>query len=355
MPLKSFVKEKPLEYTAPIKVREDSSDYKQKLERKCRKTTLLKRIPLHKLMDLKVDYAFKQLFGNEKNKDITVVFLNAILQKSGRDSIKDITFTNTEAGGEYVDDKQSRLDLLVITEAGERINVEIQFTNKYNMIKRSIYYWAGTYRSPLQKRMSYQELQPVITINIMNFTIFDRTNRFHTSHHLYEDKEKFKLTDVMELHFVEMPKLIKAWKEGKLNPWNDLLARWLLMLGMVDHRNNKVYEGIYKELEAIAMADKMFRNAFQSWEELSMTQEEYLAYESRLKRINDEEAAQREAELRLKKAIEKVTKKATEKAREEKEAIARRLLEKGMEIQEVAEITKISEDRIIEIQRGFKE
>src|SRR5690625_5540889 len=41
---------------------------------------LLKRIPLERLMDLKIDYAFKQLFGIEKNKDIAVVFLNAILQ-----------------------------------------------------------------------------------------------------------------------------------------------------------------------------------------------------------------------------------------------------------------------------------
>lgn len=37
-------------------------------------TKLLRRVPLHQLMDLKVDYAFKQLFGTEKNKEITVVF-----------------------------------------------------------------------------------------------------------------------------------------------------------------------------------------------------------------------------------------------------------------------------------------
>ncbi|WP_090233844.1 PD-(D/E)XK nuclease family transposase [Lentibacillus halodurans] len=40
-------------------------------------------------MDLKIDYAFKQLFGNEQNKDITVVFLNAILHQTGRNWIKD--------------------------------------------------------------------------------------------------------------------------------------------------------------------------------------------------------------------------------------------------------------------------
>lgn len=65
----------------------------------------LKRIPLEKLMDLKVDYAFKQLFGSEQNKNITVVFLNAILAKTGRDKVKEILFVNQEIGGRHLDDK----------------------------------------------------------------------------------------------------------------------------------------------------------------------------------------------------------------------------------------------------------
>lgn len=198
------------------------------------KTRLLKRVPLNQLMDLKIDYAFKQLFGTEKNKDITVVFLNAVLNRSGRKSIKDITFNNTDAGGEYQEDKQSRLDILATTNDDEQINIEIQFTNKYDMIKRSIYYWSGIYRSPMKKSMAYKQLQPVIAINILNFNLFDQTERFHTSYHLYEDIEHFKLTDVMEFHFLEMPKLIHDWKREKLDPWNDLLARWLLLLGIVE-------------------------------------------------------------------------------------------------------------------------
>jgi|SRR5690625_860632 len=145
------------------------------------RTKLLKRIEIERLMDLKIDYAFKQLFGTEKNKEITVVFLNAILQQTGWSQIKDITFINTEAGGEYVDDKKSRLDILVRTETNERINVEIQFTNKYDMIKRSIYYWSGVYRQALQKSMYYTALNPVISINILNFNLFDQTGRFHTT------------------------------------------------------------------------------------------------------------------------------------------------------------------------------
>lgn len=152
--------------------------------------------------------------------------------------------------------------------------------------------------------MSYKEIQPVIAINIMNFNLFDQTERFHTMFHLYEDEGKFKLTDVMEFHFIEMPKLIKAWKEEQLDPWNDVLARWLLLLGIVDHRNNKIYEDIYKELEKIALGeDKELRYAIEKWEELSMTKEQYLAYEGRLKQINDDVAFRREMERWAKEEI----------------------------------------------------
>src|SRR5690625_7111985 len=126
---KLLYKKPTLLHDETMKVREDSDDYNSQKSNKRNRTKLLKRIPLHRLMDLKVDYAFKQLFGNEKNKDITVVFLNAILQKTGRNRIKDISFSNTELGGENLDDKQSRLDVLVVGEAKEWSNVEIQFVN----------------------------------------------------------------------------------------------------------------------------------------------------------------------------------------------------------------------------------
>lgn len=50
--------------------------------------------------------------GSEKNKKITIVFLNAVLKLTGRDTIKEVTFIQHELGGEYQDDKQSRLDIL---------------------------------------------------------------------------------------------------------------------------------------------------------------------------------------------------------------------------------------------------
>ncbi|SIR27529.1 Rpn family recombination-promoting nuclease/putative transposase [Domibacillus enclensis] len=260
-------------------------------------TKLLKRVSLDKLMDLKIDFAFKALFGNEKNKEITVVFLNAILQKAGRDPIQSISFLNIEFSGEYKHDKSSRLDILAITDKKEQVNIEIQFSNEYDMVKRTIYYWSRIYAAPMKKGMSYRQLQPVISINILNFPLL-KTKKFHTIFHLKEQEELFPLTDVMELHFIEMSKLIQDWKENKLDPWSDVLARWLLMLGIVDQRDQTVYEKIYLELEEIAMKDETLKSAFNRWDELSATQEERLEYEARLKDLLDKESVVIEAELR---------------------------------------------------------
>lgn len=365
MVLAEKVKEKPTDYTTLFTACEDPAHYsKQKQEMKENaRTRLLKRIPLERLMDLKIDYAFKQLFGSEKNKDITVIFLNAILQRTGRGRIRDITFANTESSGEYVDDKESRFDLLVRTDDNELINVEIQFTNNNDMVKRSIFYWARVYRNLLKKGMAYKNLQPVIAINILNFDLFDQTERFHTSYHLYEDEGRFKLTDVMEFHFIEMGKLIKDWKEDKLDPWNDVLARWLLMLGMVDRRNGKVYDDIFKELEEISMKDESLRMAFENWEELSMNQEQYMAYESRSRRILDEESFQRNMELmsqeieRNKKEVERKEKEVEQKEKgleQRMEELAHRLLAKGMEIEFVTESTGLTKDKVIEIHHDMQ-
>jgi predicted transposase/invertase (TIGR01784 family) len=320
--------------------------------RKYSDTTLLKRIPLERLMDLKIDYAFKQLFGKEENKAITVVFINSFLQKTGHEPITEISFNNSEESAEFDGDKSSRLDILAVTKNGEQINIEIQFSNQFNMVNRSIYYWAGLYRRQMKKGDAYDELKPVIAINIMNFNYFKQTNRFHTMYHLYEDVEKFHLTDMMEFHFVEIPKLIQAWQKVKLDPWNDALARWLLLLGIVDGKNGKTHLDILKELEAIAMNDEKLLAAFENWEELSMDDKEFAAYEGRMKQILDEHAAIRAAKLREERAEKRGLERGLEQGKlKSKKEFARRLLNMGYSIEEIAKMADMEEKQVLELKK----
>ncbi len=104
------------------------------------------------------------------------------------------------------------------------------------------------------------------------------------------------------------------------------------------------------------MEDKTLREAFHDWEELSMTPDQFLAYEARLKHIMDEEAAKREAELRVqeaeKRGEEKGEKKGEKKA---KEKIVQRLLAKHAEIPYIMELTDLSKGEILDIQRKMGE
>ncbi len=257
------------------------------------KYQVLSRIPLKNLMDLKIDFAFKHLFGSERNKQLTIVFLNAILNWTGSNKIKEITFINHEVGGEYKEDKQSRLDIVVKTEKEDIINIEIQLANKNDMFKRTLFYWSRLYNLQLQKGKGYYTLNPTITINICDFTLFKDIAHYHSTYHLYEDKtlqRVQKSDDVLEIHFIEMNKFLKAWLMEELNPIEDIIVKWLLLLVMVDGRKQKVYEDIYKVLEELAMKDRNLREAFEAWEELSQDPESIIAYESRVKFMIDEVA-----------------------------------------------------------------
>lgn len=83
---------------------------------------------------------FKQLFGQPTRKHITIAFLNDLLSRTGGDRITDLSFENTEYVKERDDGKTVRLDLKVFTSLGERINVEIQLVDQYDIPERILYY-----------------------------------------------------------------------------------------------------------------------------------------------------------------------------------------------------------------------
>lgn len=86
------------------------------------------------------------------------------------------------------------------------------------MIKRSLYYWGKLYTSQLQKGMPYSALHKTITINLLNFVMFQEYEDFHTTGKLWNIQQQKPLSDDIEVHVVEIPKLMQQWREEKVNP-----------------------------------------------------------------------------------------------------------------------------------------
>ena len=75
----------------------------------------------------------------------------------------------------------------------------------------------------------YISLQKSITIGLLNYELEELSDieGMHTIWHFTEDKYKEKqLTDLQELHIIEMPKAKKIYRK---NP-QDILAQWILFI-----------------------------------------------------------------------------------------------------------------------------
>ena len=272
------------------------------------------------LLDPKMDFVFKNIFGNEKNSKILISFLNATLKP--KDLITSVEIKNTDLNKGYIEDKFSRLDVKATTSNNEIINIEIQLKNEYNMIKRSLYYWSKLYSEQLNEGEDYSILKRTICINILNFKYL-KTRKFHSAYRLKEIYSNEELTDVAEIHFIEIPKLEDGSDE------KDMLVPWIEFLK--DPESEKV-----RNLE---MSIEEIRQAKDELIKMSNDDTQRELYEMRAKTLKDKISALNEAERKgIQKGIQEGEKK---KAIE----IAKSLLD-VLDVQTISLKTGLSVDEI---------
>ncbi|MGL5713775.1 MAG: Rpn family recombination-promoting nuclease/putative transposase [Paraclostridium sp.] len=201
-------------------------------------------------------------------------FLNAVLKTEDDEKLEEVEIINEkELTTDNIQDKKGIIDVLAKTKDGTHINIEVQLTNQDNMDKRTLFYWSRIFNRGIVKGEDYSNLNKVITINILDFNYIE-LEKYHTTFTLRENENtEYKLTDVLELHFIEMPKFKKV--ENK-NLEQDKLQRWLMFL------RNDISQS---ELEVLISMDKDIRVAEEKLEYLSsdpVTQELYFERERAL-------------------------------------------------------------------------
>ena len=161
------------------------------------------------------DFIFKKLFGETENIDNLKSFLNAVLNKDKTQELVELEIINEkELTTDNIQDKKGIIDVLAKTSDGTNINIEVQLTNQDNMDKRTLFYWSRIYSRSIVKGEDYSNLNKVITINILDFNYIE-LEKYHTTFTLREnDNTEYKLTDILELHFIEKPKFKNIEKKN---------------------------------------------------------------------------------------------------------------------------------------------
>ena len=232
------------------------------------------------LLNPKIDFVFKKIFGSEEHPGVLIAFLNAVLKT--KVPIVDVEIKNTDIEKAHIEDKFSRLDVKAKTSNKEIINIEIQLKNEYNMIQRSLYYWSKLYEEQLGDGDRYDKLCRTVCINILDFKYL-KNDRFHNGYRLKEIETNEELTDIQEIHFIEIPKLKKLNSEEEVV---DMLEAWIEFLRDPESE-------VVRKLE---MTNKEIREAKDTLYKLSRNEKERELYFLREKSIKDEISALANAE-----------------------------------------------------------
>ena len=221
------------------------------------------------------DYAFKRLLGSEENKPLLQDFLECILDLTPQ-QVLDLEFMDKELTKEEFGDKTGILDVKLKLTDGTVIDIEIQASWNASFVKRTLFYWAKMYTSDFKAGESYDKLHRCIAINIIadGFRLNDAV---HSEYLLQEKTAHTVLTDVLEVHFLDLQAAKTAKEKGKATGKQGQLINWLRFIGATDR----------KERAMIATMSPVLQMLNEKIDVLTLSPTERKLYESRMKLKSD--------------------------------------------------------------------
>lgn len=227
---------------------------------------------MNKLLSPRMDFIFKRIFGDPRNIDILVSFLQAVLDLPDEE-YDTVTIVDPFLKKEFPKDKLGILDVHVSTKSGRMVAVEIQILETHEMRERIVYYTSKMITGQMGAGDKYKNIKKVISIVICDYYLVADSDNYHNRYTLYDKDTKSQFTDIFEINALELPKVPHKDDDSELWDWMSFLrAESEVEFSMAAQRNTKVQKavGVLKEL--------------------SQDEETRLIYEAREKAWRDEQS-----------------------------------------------------------------
>ena len=280
------------------------------------------------LLNLTKDLVFQELFGKQKNKEITSHLLSLILKRE----IKNINLdVNKRMVGNRENAKTGRLDIRAKFNDGEDCNIELQVEPYPYMDKRMLEYWGSMYDAKINSGDSYKVLKPTISILIADYKITNlkHISKYHTIWNLREKEfTDTVLTNDIEMHILEIPKI----NDNEM--LKDELVQWLRYIKEPENKGVEKFMG----------ESKYLKQARKELEHLSGDPDFKRLLESRAGFLRDVDA---KIEVAEEKGKEKGREEGKEEGKKQKQLeIAKKMKDKNKTIEEIIELTELSKQEI---------
>lgn len=233
---------------------------------------------LTKFLDPKNDFAFKKIFGTEKNKDILIHFLNDILAFSGNQEITEVRFLNPFLNPDALAKKQSIVDVLCQDKNGVKYIIEMQVAKSKGFEKRAQYYAAKAYSQQAQKGDEYHDLKEIIFIAIADCLIFPDKLDYKSDHIILDRKNGDHDLKDFSFTFIELPKFNKPPEE-----LSSMIEKWCYFFKHAEDTHPD-------DLQKVIGTDGVIKQAYHELDRYHWTEKELSLYEAELKRVRDNKA-----------------------------------------------------------------
>ena len=216
------------------------------------------------------DFGFKRIFGQEINKDLTIDFLNLLLD--GERHITDLTINNPEMQPETEAERLVVFDLYCESDDGTQFIVEMQAARQNFFLDRSLYYQSRAIVAQGEKGKNWcYDLQPVYGIFFMDFTMSECSG-LRTDVALMNMNTNKVFNPKLRQIYLEMPRFTKEANECE----NDF-ERWLYLI-----KNMKMLKRMPFKAQR-AVWDKLLEVA----DVASLNKDEKALYDRALKNYRD--------------------------------------------------------------------
>ena len=272
------------------------------------------------------DGIFKIVFGSNQRSQYLREFLESILHKK----ITNIVVMNDVALNKtHEDNKLMRLDILAEVDGKEKINVEIQNKNEYNVIERSEVYASGIVYNALNIGDKYSKVPETIVIWLLGFNIFKDGN-YHEISRMRRDFNGEPVDNNITYHYIQLPKFLEQTREIKTKE-----EQWLAYI--TNSLNKEELEELFVMNRSIEEINKIVDIVMTDQDVRDALNERILA--ENLERLKAQKAYSDGKEAGIEEGIEQ----GVEQKNKEN---AKKMKEKGIDIKIIEEVTGLTEEEI---------
>ena len=278
-----------------------------------------------KYLDPKADLTFKKIFGNHPARMISL--LNALLPLSEEEQIHEIKYLPTELVPEINSYRYAIANILCTDAKSNKfcVVIRIEWSNFFE--QRVQFQASELYVNPTIKQKKYFAQYPTYSLNLINNTFKYDTPEFIHNYRIVYDKDTHQVIEGLHFTFIELPKFMPHSVADKR-----MMVLWLRFLTEIDEDTQEIPSELLKdpeigkaieELEIFDFTDVELRVYDKFWDSVSV--ERTLLDDSYQKGL---EEGRKVAELN--KVLQ----------------IARNLLNLGLSISEIIEITGLTQEQI---------